>query len=426
MTIGTVNCGEPSDQLTVKDGNVMDNAYNDRTFGATIQYTCNGDHIADKGPYRNCQLNGEWTDQPKCENVMCDGFALPSNGSFTASDKGKHVSFTCDSGFNLNGCKSITCGKMKQWSSDFPVCNIVNCVDPGYISNSERTGSSFTYTSQLTYSCNKGYELAGSSVIVCLSNGKWSDDPPVCSIKNCSSPDEVINGKRIGTVFTYNSEVVFECDLDFMLLGAKRIVCQSDGNWNASVPMCLPLSSSSSSSSSSSGSSPMNRSQSSSSFSSSFKSNSISTTSTNSMAVASLSAIHSISTTKTSLSNTFFRTMIRTMIRTIIPKLTDKPLSSVLETRSRPMSSDYSIGAVSTVLSSSQPPVVGRASSDGSIPVGGLAAIIVVLLIVLLAIITVVVIIILVLRFSHPFAASTRGDSLQYQGTDGKCTCMLL
>ena len=35
--------------------------------------------------------------------------------------------------------------------------------------------------STATYTCNGGFELIGSEVRTCLSNGVWSSDEPVCT-----------------------------------------------------------------------------------------------------------------------------------------------------------------------------------------------------------------------------------------------------
>ena len=34
-----------------------------------------------------------------------------------------------------------------------------------------------------SYSCNEGYQLDGTSTILCSSNGRWSDGAPTCSCK---------------------------------------------------------------------------------------------------------------------------------------------------------------------------------------------------------------------------------------------------
>ena len=64
----------------------------------------------------------------------------------------------------------------------FPV---VNCGDPGTPSNGRRTGSSTTYNSVVTYTCNTGYTRQGSSSRTCQSNGQWSGSLPRCNRKFC-------------------------------------------------------------------------------------------------------------------------------------------------------------------------------------------------------------------------------------------------
>ena len=48
-----------------------------------------------------------------------------------------------------------------------------------------------------------------------------------------------------GGVVCYNrstegSMAVYYCNDDFILMGNKARVCQSDGNWNSSTPQCNP------------------------------------------------------------------------------------------------------------------------------------------------------------------------------------------
>ena len=45
------------------------------------------------------------------------------------------------------------------------------------------TPSGTTLGKEAHYRCNSGHDLSGSSVVVCLSTGKWSDVPPRCLIK---------------------------------------------------------------------------------------------------------------------------------------------------------------------------------------------------------------------------------------------------
>ena len=59
----------------------------------------------------------------------------------------------------------------------------VNCGNPGIPSNGRRTGSSTTYNSVVTYTCNTGYTRQGSNRRTCQSNGQWSGSLPHCNRK---------------------------------------------------------------------------------------------------------------------------------------------------------------------------------------------------------------------------------------------------
>ena len=72
---------------------------------------------------------------------------------------------------------------------NLPSCTIslfsVGCGDPGTPSNGRRTGSSTTYNSVVTYTCNTGYTRQGSNRRTCQSNRQWSGSLPQCNRKFC-------------------------------------------------------------------------------------------------------------------------------------------------------------------------------------------------------------------------------------------------
>ena len=60
-------------------------------------------------------------------------------------------------------------------------CLAIDCGDPGTPTNGQRTLSSTTYNSVVTYTCDVGYTLQGSNSRTCQSNGQWSGSIPHCS-----------------------------------------------------------------------------------------------------------------------------------------------------------------------------------------------------------------------------------------------------
>ena len=60
---------------------------------------------------------------------------------------------------------------------------MTDCGDAPGISHGEVTLGSSTFGSTATYSCDSGYELKGSSTRTCGSNGQWSNEAPTCECK---------------------------------------------------------------------------------------------------------------------------------------------------------------------------------------------------------------------------------------------------
>ena len=55
---------------------------------------------------------------------------------------------------------------------------------------------------------------------------------------NCGDPGTLTNGQRSLSSTTYNSVVTFTCDVGYTLQGSNSRICQSDRQWNGSVPQC--------------------------------------------------------------------------------------------------------------------------------------------------------------------------------------------
>ena len=43
---------------------------------------------------------------------------------------------------------------------------------------------------------------------------------------------------RDGDVFTFGSDITFQCDRGYTVFGSTWIVCQADGDWSGSMPYC--------------------------------------------------------------------------------------------------------------------------------------------------------------------------------------------
>ena len=55
---------------------------------------------------------------------------------------------------------------------------------------------------------------------------------------DCDNPGIPENGQAQYSTTTYNSVVTYTCDVGYTLEGSNSRTCQSDGQWNGSVPQC--------------------------------------------------------------------------------------------------------------------------------------------------------------------------------------------
>ncbi len=67
---------------------------------------------------------------------------------------------------------------MLSW---FPV---VNCPALDQPDNGILTGNSVTFGFEVTYTCNTGYTLSGAATRVCQADGNWTGSAPVCNSKS--------------------------------------------------------------------------------------------------------------------------------------------------------------------------------------------------------------------------------------------------
>jgi hypothetical protein len=88
--------------------------------------------------------------------------------------------------------------------------SVVNCGNPGAVSNARRTGSSFTYNSVVSYTCNPGYRISGSERRTCQGDGTWSGISPKCS---SMFPRNKIIARIISEIFTI---LMFDIQLNYL------------------------------------------------------------------------------------------------------------------------------------------------------------------------------------------------------------------
>ena len=113
------------------------------------------------------------------------------------------------------------------------------------------------FSNVLTFVCDEGYEISGSSISKCQANGLWSSPSVHCSGKfdtvlatevffnlylsavDCGNLDDIRNGRKIGTAnTTLGFEVMFECNPCYELEGSTTRTCQANSTWSGTEPSC--------------------------------------------------------------------------------------------------------------------------------------------------------------------------------------------
>ena len=212
-------------------------------FDAIAEYTCNLGYRRLGPANRKCHMNGTWSEAiPICLINFCPIPVVPTNGRKIGNGIifNSTVSFSCDEGYILEGSSKRTCMDNRKWSGEDPVCVISMC--PALIDNEFENGvieiSSNAIGSKAIYKCNVGYILNGSSFRTCEVSGIWSEYVPICEIISCEHLI-IPNGRVIGDDRTFGSTVTIECNEDYYRTGFTQLSCESDGQWTTPLPVCV-------------------------------------------------------------------------------------------------------------------------------------------------------------------------------------------
>uniref|UniRef100_A0AAQ6IG79 Sushi domain-containing protein n=1 Tax=Anabas testudineus TaxID=64144 RepID=A0AAQ6IG79_ANATE len=162
----------------------------------TIKYACtSGGWLAISGGSCTFLTSG-------CEPPPVDGGfivkGLPENNDLILPD---HVlTFSCEDGKYLNGTSLLICGEDGQWTSPFPSCN-ENCrvtEIPGSVRLTTRhvAGSQLRAGEKLRFDCRqRNHIIHGNEEVECLANGQWSEPFPTCGPPvGCGKPPTLPDG----------------------------------------------------------------------------------------------------------------------------------------------------------------------------------------------------------------------------------------
>ncbi|EDO36505.1 predicted protein, partial [Nematostella vectensis] len=94
------------------------------------------------------------------------------------------------------------------------------------------------FPNTIAFSCDEGFDLFGSPVRSCTSRGAWSGTVTSCNAVDCGPLSPPMNGSASGRFTVFPNVVKFSCDKGFNLLGSSIRKCTSKGKWNGSITTC--------------------------------------------------------------------------------------------------------------------------------------------------------------------------------------------
>ncbi|KAL9961676.1 hypothetical protein ACROYT_G030669 [Oculina patagonica] len=116
--------------------------------------------------------------------------------------------------------------------------SLVNCGDPGSPSNGQKLGSRHWTGQTVSFICHPGYHLTGPTTRKCLPSGSWSGIQPSCH-RTCPPLESLRNGHTHGQQYWAGKHVSFTCNPGYSLKGSSERHCQSSGTWTGVQPSCI-------------------------------------------------------------------------------------------------------------------------------------------------------------------------------------------
>ncbi|KAL4624103.1 CUB and sushi domain-containing protein 1-like [Arapaima gigas] len=234
------HCGPPH---PIMNGQVMGENY---SYHGNVVYQCDQGYRLIGQPVRTCEQDHTWSGRaPACVPVSCGHPGNPTNGMTLGSQFNLNdmVHFVCNNGYVLVGTLKAQCQSNSQWSSALPECNMLSCSDPGHVQHGTRyvlpSGPlAFGFQSSVSYSCDPGYELLGSSDLTCQGDGSWDRALPLCLQVQCTLPRLPPYIQISGDRRSVGAVIQFSCLGLRSLVGNSTQKCQPDGTWSGSVPHC--------------------------------------------------------------------------------------------------------------------------------------------------------------------------------------------
>ncbi|XP_017288668.1 sushi, von Willebrand factor type A, EGF and pentraxin domain-containing protein 1 isoform X3 [Kryptolebias marmoratus] len=179
-----------------------------------------------------------------CEVVVCEKPALLLHGIVEGDSYyyGDFVVYSCLPGFEMKGDSVQTCQADRSWSGTQPACvasSVVSCGPPPTVKNAHLQVTGESHLHNVSYTCNPGLQLVGSKTLSCLPDGSWSLPAPTCEVvRGCEGPKQLLHGKVQEHSLNTGRALEFQCDRGYDLVGDHLVVCMGRSTWSSTFPTC--------------------------------------------------------------------------------------------------------------------------------------------------------------------------------------------
>ena len=213
--------------------------------GATASFSCNRGFELVGSSSRKCKRNRTWSrSYPVCKPIKCKKPHNIAHGQvdYNPNDLGfgSKVKFYCNLGYELTGPNERQCGDDGSWVGEEPECVLVRCPPPKILLHGEQDINELTVGGTVSYTCNTGFRLEGSRLLTCLHNKTWSGQVPSCTKVACQLPRNISHGSVFYSETEYQAHVEYSCENGYILSGLRTRSCLHSGHWSGDEPSCVP------------------------------------------------------------------------------------------------------------------------------------------------------------------------------------------
>uniref|UniRef100_A0A9J7ZG39 Sushi, von Willebrand factor type A, EGF and pentraxin domain-containing protein 1 n=1 Tax=Cyprinus carpio carpio TaxID=630221 RepID=A0A9J7ZG39_CYPCA len=228
---------------------------------STTVYSCKAGYDLAGNSTVLCGSSGQWIGGvPVCHPVKCAAPKEIPNGyvRYTRLQFSQSVTYSCHRGYSLQGPETLTCLENGQWQQEAPTCVQIYCSPPKPIENGFVEGRDRKFGVTIFYSCFPGFLLVGNNHLTCEEHG-WSSSEPKCIPADCGLPphidfgdyskvkeqsaeDDALTSQHlpVDNSFLHGSLVQYHCHAGYVIKGDIVLMCQEDGTWNGTAPVCAP------------------------------------------------------------------------------------------------------------------------------------------------------------------------------------------